>query len=226
MAFELLERGEVVQSALQCSSLICAVQVLELPTERPLTEEEAWTCFRDVVHGLEYLHYQKVIHRDIKPSNLLRADNGEVKIADLGVSDEFAGADALLSNTAGTPVPQWQNPSRCNCVCLAGVHGPGVRGGRGVPVQRPGGRHLEPRGQSAVLQCAVLSPGVQVTLYCLVTGHTPFQANTVPEVFSTESRVFQVFSKLSVLGLRVPPFRGEWLFSVLPAESVRCRCTG
>ena len=80
--------------------------MLELPTEWPLTEEEAWTCFRDVVHGLEYLHYQKVIHRDIKPSNLLRADNGEVKIADLGVSDEFAGADALLSSTAGTPVPQ------------------------------------------------------------------------------------------------------------------------
>ena len=48
------------------------------------------------------VHYQKVIHRDIKPSNLLRADTGEVKIADLGVSDEFDGPDALLTNTAGT----------------------------------------------------------------------------------------------------------------------------
>ena len=73
------------------------------------------------------MHYQKVIHRDIKPSNLLRADNGEVrtadicidisiistdisifistqvKIADLGVSDEFDGVDAVLTATAGTP---------------------------------------------------------------------------------------------------------------------------
>ena len=80
------------------------------------------------------VHYQKVIHRDIKPSNLLRADNGEVrtadicidisiisndisiistdisilispqvKIADLGVSDEFDGVDAVLTATAGTP---------------------------------------------------------------------------------------------------------------------------
>jgi serine/threonine protein kinase len=39
----------------------------------------------------------------LKPSNLLRADTGEVKIADLGVSDEFNGKDAFLTNTAGTP---------------------------------------------------------------------------------------------------------------------------
>lgn len=49
------------------------------------------------------VHYQKIIHRDLKPSNLLRADSGEVKIADLGVSNEFDGTDALLTNTAGTP---------------------------------------------------------------------------------------------------------------------------
>ena len=34
---------------------------------------------------------------------MLRADSGEVKIADLGVSDEFNGKDAFLTNTAGTP---------------------------------------------------------------------------------------------------------------------------
>ena len=49
------------------------------------------------------VHYQKIIHRDLKPSNLLRADSGEVKIADLGVSNEFDGTDAFLTNTAGTP---------------------------------------------------------------------------------------------------------------------------
>ena len=74
----------------------------EIPTENPLEERSAWLAFRDVVLGLEYLHYQKIIHRDIKPSNLLRADNGEVKIADLGVSNEFDGADAFLTSTAGS----------------------------------------------------------------------------------------------------------------------------
>lgn len=87
MVSELLERGEV----------------LEVPTDTPLSEEQAWLSFRDVLLGLEYLHYQKIIHRDIKPSNLLRADSGEVKIADLGVSNEFDGDDVFFTNTAGTP---------------------------------------------------------------------------------------------------------------------------
>ena len=57
-------------------------------------------------HGVLFfllVHYQKIIHRDIKPSNLLRTPSGLVKMADLGVSNEFDGADAYLTNTAGTP---------------------------------------------------------------------------------------------------------------------------
>lgn len=49
------------------------------------------------------VHYQKIIHRDIKPSNLLLGDDGHIKIADFGVSNQFEGNDALLSSTAGTP---------------------------------------------------------------------------------------------------------------------------
>lgn len=87
MAFELVTKGPV----------------MEVPTDSPFTEEQARFYFRDVVLGLEYLHYHKIVHRDIKPSNLLLGDDGHVKIADFGVSREFEGADALLSGTAGTP---------------------------------------------------------------------------------------------------------------------------
>ncbi|XP_018569004.1 calcium/calmodulin-dependent protein kinase kinase [Anoplophora glabripennis] len=87
LVFELLERG----------------QVLEVPTQTPLDEEKAWGYFRDVVLGIEYLHYQRIIHRDIKPANLLLSEFGRLQIADLGVCNEFHGSDAFLSGTAGTP---------------------------------------------------------------------------------------------------------------------------
>uniref|UniRef100_W5K8Z8 calcium/calmodulin-dependent protein kinase n=1 Tax=Astyanax mexicanus TaxID=7994 RepID=W5K8Z8_ASTMX len=76
--------------------------VMDIPSDNPLTEEQARFYFRDVILGIEY-HYQKIIHRDIKPSNLLLGDDGHIKIADFGVSNEFEGSDALLSNSAGTP---------------------------------------------------------------------------------------------------------------------------
>lgn len=44
------------------------------------------------------------LYFDLNLLHLLYRDrDGLVKIADLGVSDEFHGADAFLTNTAGTP---------------------------------------------------------------------------------------------------------------------------
>ncbi|XP_061904483.1 calcium/calmodulin-dependent protein kinase kinase 1 isoform X5 [Entelurus aequoreus] len=87
MVFELMRNGPV----------------MEVPTDNPLSEEQARLYLRDVILGIEYLHYQKIVHRDIKPSNLLLGDDGHVKIADFGVSNQFEGSDAMLSSTAGTP---------------------------------------------------------------------------------------------------------------------------
>ncbi|ELU01796.1 hypothetical protein CAPTEDRAFT_120696 [Capitella teleta] len=87
LVFELVDRGAV----------------MEVPTENPVQEETAWNYFRDIVLGIEYLHFQKIIHRDIKPSNLLLTDDGHIKISDFGVSNEFAGDDVKLTSTAGTP---------------------------------------------------------------------------------------------------------------------------
>ncbi|KAK2505826.1 hypothetical protein MC885_017958 [Smutsia gigantea] len=83
MVFELVNQGPV----------------MEVPTLKPLSEDQARFYFQDLIKGIEYLHYQKIIHRDIKPSNLLVGEDGHIKIADFGVSNEFKGSDALLSNT-------------------------------------------------------------------------------------------------------------------------------
>ncbi|XP_038125887.1 calcium/calmodulin-dependent protein kinase kinase 1 isoform X2 [Cyprinodon tularosa] len=87
MVFELMRKGPV----------------MEVPADTPFSEKQARLYIRDIILGIEYLHYQKIIHRDIKPSNLLLGDDGHVKIADFGVSNQFEGNDALLSSTAGTP---------------------------------------------------------------------------------------------------------------------------
>lgn len=65
-----------------------------------LTVDEARRTLRDVVLGLEYLHYQGIIHRDIKPANLLWDVNHKVKISDFGVS-HFSYA--LLVASGGLP---------------------------------------------------------------------------------------------------------------------------
>nr|XP_008121669.1 PREDICTED: calcium/calmodulin-dependent protein kinase kinase 2 [Anolis carolinensis] len=87
MVFDLLRKGPV----------------MEVPNLKPLTEDQGRFYFQDLIKGIEYLHYQRIIHRDIKPSNLLVGEDGHIKIADFGVSNEFKGTDALLTNTVGTP---------------------------------------------------------------------------------------------------------------------------
>ena len=49
--------------------------------------------FRDMVCGLEYLHYHNIIHRDLKPQNIMITDKWLVKIGDFGQATIFEGSD-------------------------------------------------------------------------------------------------------------------------------------
>lgn len=80
--------------------------VIDVPTENVIPEEHSRQLFRELVLGVEYLHYTKIIHRDIKPSNLLLDMENHLKIADFGVSNMFKGDDDLLNKYAGSPAFQ------------------------------------------------------------------------------------------------------------------------
>ncbi|KAI9593788.1 kinase-like domain-containing protein [Syncephalis fuscata] len=69
----------------------------------PLPVDKARKYFGDLVLGIEYLHENDIVHRDIKPDNLLLSQEGELKIADLGVSEMFEHGNDTMKRTAGSP---------------------------------------------------------------------------------------------------------------------------
>jgi serine/threonine-protein kinase OSR1/STK39 len=68
--------------------------------------DESWVKYIlcEVLKGIHYLHDQKLIHRDIKAGNILLNSNGEVKIADFGVSTfmQEKGQDRNHATFVGT----------------------------------------------------------------------------------------------------------------------------
>jgi len=72
----------------------------------PFTEVEVTTILRDVGQALMGLHAHGIIHRDIKPANLLlRARDGRVKLADLGLAKRISGQSVheTTHDILGTP---------------------------------------------------------------------------------------------------------------------------
>jgi serine/threonine protein kinase len=51
-----------------------------------LEVDEAIAIIDQACEGLHYAHRHGVVHRDVKPGNLLRAREGEVKLADFGIA--------------------------------------------------------------------------------------------------------------------------------------------
>lgn len=81
-----------------------------------LTEPCIAVVLRDTLNALSYLHGQGHLHRDIKAGNILVDTNGQVKLADFGVSASIyesttttsSSSSLKFTDVAGTPY--WMAP--------------------------------------------------------------------------------------------------------------------
>uniref|UniRef100_A0A673MJD9 non-specific serine/threonine protein kinase n=1 Tax=Sinocyclocheilus rhinocerous TaxID=307959 RepID=A0A673MJD9_9TELE len=97
-----------------CSLLpFCMYMCVSAELERSLTEPQIRVVCKQTLEALTYLHENKIIHRDLKAGNILFTSDGDVKLADFGVSAKNTKTLQRRDSFIGTPY--WMAPEVVMC---------------------------------------------------------------------------------------------------------------
>ena len=77
---------------------------------QPIEDVIRWTS--EVLEVLTYLHENRVVHRDVKPSNLLVAEDGSIKLSDLGLVRSLDRGSDLTRTLEGVGTPRFMSPEQ------------------------------------------------------------------------------------------------------------------
>ncbi|KAM7042768.1 serine/threonine-protein kinase 10 isoform 2-T2 [Acridotheres tristis] len=90
-----------------------AVDATMLELDRGLTEPQIQVICRQMLEALQYLHGKRIIHRDLKAGNVLLTHDGDIKLADFGVSARNMKTLQKRDSFIGTPY--WMAPEVVMC---------------------------------------------------------------------------------------------------------------
>uniref|UniRef100_A0A7N8YPV3 non-specific serine/threonine protein kinase n=1 Tax=Mastacembelus armatus TaxID=205130 RepID=A0A7N8YPV3_9TELE len=90
-----------------------AVDATMLELDRGLAEPQIKVVCRQMLEALSYLHSMKIIHRDLKAGNILLMLDGDIKLADFGVSAKNTKTLQRRDSFIGTPY--WMAPEVVMC---------------------------------------------------------------------------------------------------------------